>query len=206
MLTCLSSVHTNYFNILSDQLCLHVREEEEEEELWRMEMDRNRREVRSPYFVPILRLKPCWQAWTRNLNEIVLSHARQAAVAQQHTAELSGVLKTQDRMESSIHGSAGGSPNPDLWTSSPEVTSFPDVAPSAACCPLSNPITVSIRSIADYTRCSLEQTILPHLRVEPPLTMRQVSDYKKSPSRLQILGRPWKSTWSNFDGNHVGGN
>lgn len=171
-------------------------EEEEEEELWRMEMDRNRREVRSPYFVPILRLKPCWQAWTRNLNEIVLSHARQAAVAQQHTAELSGVLKTQDRMESSIHGSAGGSPNPDLWTSSPEVTSFPDVAPSAACCPLSNPITVSIRSIADYTRCSLEQTILPHLRVEPPLTMRRSL-------RLQEKPVPTADSWEAVEINLV---
>lgn len=171
-------------------------EEEEEEELWRMEMDRNGREVRSPYFVPILRLKPCWQAWTRNLNEIVLSHARQAAVAQQHTAELSGVLKTQDRMESSIHGSAGGSPNPDLWTSSPEVTSFPDVAPSAACCPLSNPITVSIRSIADYTRCSLEQTILPHLRVEPPLTMRRSL-------RLQEKPVPTADSWEAVEINLV---
>lgn len=169
-------------------------EEEEEEELWRMEMDRNRREVRSPYFVPILRLKPCWQAWTRNLNEIVLSHARQAAVAQQHTAELSGVLKTQDRMESSIHGSAGGSPNPDLWTSRDYLFS----RRRAFCCLLPS---VQPNHRLHSFHCWL-YTMLPGTNYPSPPSCWTTLDYETS-LRLQEKPVPTADSWEAVEINLV---
>ena len=91
---------------------------------------------------------------------------------------MSGVIERLERVETSIHGSARGSPNPGLWTSYPEGASFIDVAPSASGYTRSQPNPVSISSFSDYTLVPERNS---PVRFEPSLNLRQ---------SLRLLGKP----------------
>src|SRR6218665_2372762 len=141
-------------------------EEEEEEEFRQVEVHRDKGETRSPGSRPpsvVKTLLTCLdrkltdmsqrQSETDRRHEQQLAHIsqHQSELAQQHTSELSGLVERLERVETSIHGSARGSPNPGLWTSRPEGASFIDAAPSASGYTLSQPNPVSISSLSGYT-------------------------------------------------------
>jgi len=95
---------------------------------------------------------------------------QQSELAQQHTSELSGLVERLERVETSTHGSARGSPNSGLWTSRPEGASFIDAAPSTSGYTLSQPKPVSISSFSDYTLVPERNSPVPF---EPSSTPRE---------------------------------
>src|SRR6218665_3028452 len=153
-------------------------EEGEEEEYRQMEIASARPEVRSPLIVPLLFLKPCLPVWTRNLLTMAIGQTETVSRQAGQSAELPGVIERLERVETSIHGSARGSPNPGIWTSRPEGASFKDAAPSASGYTLSQPNPVSISFHSAYA-------LIPErnspVRFEPSLNLRR---------SLRLLGKP----------------
>src|SRR6218665_637613 len=168
-------------------------EEEEEDEFRQLEVDRDKGEIRSPGSRPpsvIETLLTCldrkltdmsqrqFETDRRHEQQLANISQQQSELAQQHTSELSRLVERLERVETSIHGSARGSPNPGLWTSRPEGASFIDAAPSASGYTLSQPNSVSISSFPDYA-------LIPErnspVRFEPSLNLRR---------SLRLLGKP----------------
>src|SRR6218665_501182 len=107
-------------------------EEGEEEEYRQMEIASARPEVRSPLTHPSSVLETLLTGLDRKLIDLVIGQTEIVSRQAGQSAELPGVIERLERVETSLHGSARGSPNPGLWTSRPEGASFIDAAPSAS--------------------------------------------------------------------------